>query len=269
MARWLGDIREFFPAPVVQVIQNDAIERPALSVDADGAGVPRRASRPMCISIADLISLRAAMPAKAKDTARIVVAKVVDGADEEARAEDRRDRSAARSTARAAPRASAASPTSTGRAPSAPIPTSTSPSIRTVIPERLIGYRRHAPVASSIIDRASILCVDQSGSMATSVVYSSIFAAVMASLPVIATAAGVLRHGDPDLTDELADPVEVLFGVQLGGGTDINAALAYCETQDRAAGEDASGADQRSLRGRQRRRDAGAAPRRWSRAAST
>jgi VWA domain containing CoxE-like protein len=34
-----------------------------------------------------------------------------------------------------------------------------------------------------------------------------------------------------DLTDELADPVEVLFGVQLGGGTDINAALAYCETK--------------------------------------
>ncbi len=32
-----------------------------------------------------------------------------------------------------------------------------------------------------------------------------------------------------DLTEELADPVEVLFSVQLGGGTDINQALAYCE----------------------------------------
>lgn len=31
-----------------------------------------------------------------------------------------------------------------------------------------------------------------------------------------------------DLTDQLADHVEVLFGVQLGGGTDINSALAYC-----------------------------------------
>ena len=27
VARWLGDIREFFPAPVVQVIQRDAFER--------------------------------------------------------------------------------------------------------------------------------------------------------------------------------------------------------------------------------------------------
>jgi hypothetical protein len=33
-----------------------------------------------------------------------------------------------------------------------------------------------------------------------------------------------------DLTDQLEDPVDVLFGTQLGGGTDINRALAYCET---------------------------------------
>ncbi len=33
-----------------------------------------------------------------------------------------------------------------------------------------------------------------------------------------------------DLSEELSDPVEVLFGVQLGGGTDINRALAYCES---------------------------------------
>ena len=32
-----------------------------------------------------------------------------------------------------------------------------------------------------------------------------------------------------DLTERLADPVEVLFGCQLGGGTDVNRALAYCQ----------------------------------------
>ena len=32
-----------------------------------------------------------------------------------------------------------------------------------------------------------------------------------------------------DLTDQLADPVDVLFGTQLGGGTDINRAIAYCQ----------------------------------------
>ena len=74
-----------------------------------------------------------------------------------------------------------------------------------------------------------ILCVDQSGSMATSVVYSSIFAAVMASLPVIDTKLVCFDTAIVDLTEDLADPVEVLFGVQLGGGTDINSALAYCQ----------------------------------------
>jgi hypothetical protein len=65
--------------------------------------------------------------------------------------------------------------------------------------------------------------------MATSVVYASIFAAVMALLPVIATKLVCFDTAILDLSDELADPVEVLFGVQLDGGTDISAALAYCQ----------------------------------------
>jgi hypothetical protein len=65
--------------------------------------------------------------------------------------------------------------------------------------------------------------------MASSVIYASIFAAVMASLPLISTRLVCFDTAILDLTAQLADPVEVLFGVQLGGGTDINAALAYCE----------------------------------------
>jgi hypothetical protein len=61
------------------------------------------------------------------------------------------------------------------------------------------------------------------------VVYSSIFAAVLASIPAIATKLVVFDTAIVDLTDDLKDPVDVLFGVQLGGGTDINQALAYCE----------------------------------------
>jgi hypothetical protein len=65
--------------------------------------------------------------------------------------------------------------------------------------------------------------------MASSVVYSSIFAAVLASIPGISTKLICFDTAILDLTDQLSDPVEVLFGVQLGGGTDINAALGYCE----------------------------------------
>jgi hypothetical protein len=65
--------------------------------------------------------------------------------------------------------------------------------------------------------------------MGTSVVYSGIFGAVMASIPAIKTKMVVFDTAVADLTEELNDPVELLFGVQLGGGTDINLALTYCQ----------------------------------------
>src|SRR5262249_57329404 len=86
---------------------------------------------------------------------------------------------------------------------------------KTIVPERLVGYGRHA--RRSNLEEV-ILCVDQSGSMATSVVYSSIFAAVLASIPALTTRLVVYDTAVVDLTDDLADPVDALFGVQLGGG---------------------------------------------------
>ena len=95
--------------------------------------------------------------------------------------------------------------------------------------EALAGFARKLRTHADL-DHV-ILCVDQSGSMASSVIYASIFAAVMASLPVISTKLVCFDTTILDLTEQLANPVDVLFGVQLGGGTDINAALAYCERQ--------------------------------------
>jgi uncharacterized protein with von Willebrand factor type A (vWA) domain len=77
--------------------------------------------------------------------------------------------------------------------------------------------------------RDIVLCVDQSGSMATSVVYSGIFGAVLASIRSVTTRMVVFDTSVADLTDDLHDPVDLLFGTQLGGGTDINRALAYCQ----------------------------------------
>ena len=65
--------------------------------------------------------------------------------------------------------------------------------------------------------------------MGTSVVYASIFSAVMASLPVVKTKLICYDTEVVDWTEDLADPVDVLFGVQLGGGNDTNKALQYCE----------------------------------------
>jgi Mg-chelatase subunit ChlD len=226
VSRWLGDIREFFPTPVVQVIQRDAFER---------LGLRAMLMEPEFLAtleadvhlVADLIGLRAAMPAKAKDTARQVVHKVVDELmrklAQKTAATIRGAVDRARRTTR--PRLADIDWPRTIRANLDKYQAE----LKTVIPERLIGYRRHSRSRADI-DQV-ILCVDQSGSMASSVVYSSIFAAVMASLPVIDTKLVCFDTAILDLTEELSDPVEVLFGVQLGGGTDINAALSYCETK--------------------------------------
>jgi Mg-chelatase subunit ChlD len=94
---------------------------------------------------------------------------------------------------------------------------------RTIIAERLVGYGRKR---SSLRD--IVLCIDQSGSMAASIVYSSIFGAVLASLRAVTTRLVVFDTAVVDLTDQLQDPDDVLFGTQLGGGTDINRAVTYC-----------------------------------------
>jgi Mg-chelatase subunit ChlD len=75
-----------------------------------------------------------------------------------------------------------------------------------------------------------ILLVDQSGSMAVSCVYSAIMASIFASLDVLATRLILFNHEEVvDMTEELSDPVEVLFTAQLGGAEDYNRALRYAE----------------------------------------
>jgi hypothetical protein len=182
VAKWLGDIREFFPSPVVQVIQKDAFERKGLrqmllepeflaTIEAD------------VNLVADLVALRGVMPEKTKETARIVIAKVV------AELMERLERRTADAIRGALDRSRR---THRPRFADIDWPRTIRANLhhyqaehRTVVPERLIGFMRQQRRIVDLDD--VVLCVDQSGSMATSVVYASIFAAVMASLPVVAT----------------------------------------------------------------------------------
>jgi Mg-chelatase subunit ChlD len=75
-----------------------------------------------------------------------------------------------------------------------------------------------------------VLCVDQSGSMMDSVIYSAVIAGIMSSLPAVRVKLVVFDTSVVDLTNLAHDPVEVLLTVQLGGGTDIGRAVAYCES---------------------------------------
>jgi len=100
-----------------------------------------------------------------------------------------------------------------------------SPALGTIVPDRLVGYARR----NHSVQRDIVLAIDQSGSMAESVVYAALFGAVLGSIRTLRTSLVVFDTAVVDLTDQLDDPVDVLFGTQLGGGTDINRALAYCE----------------------------------------
>ncbi|GER85455.1 VWA domain-containing protein [Thermogemmatispora aurantia] len=221
--RWLGDIRTYFPTPAVRILQQDALKKlnlkqlllePELlaSVEAD------------LQLVTTLLSLKSALPERTRETARSVVRKLVEELERKLayRLEQAVRGSLLHISRTMRPR---------------PLDIDWDRTIRlnlkhyqreqrTIIPERLIGHRRRQRQAAL---RDIVLCVDQSGSMAPSVVYASIFGAVLASLRAISTRMIVFDTAVVDLSEHLQDPVDLLFGAQLGGGTDINRALAYCQ----------------------------------------
>mgnify|MGYP001317288154 CR=1 FL=1 len=222
VARWLGDIRKYFPSTVVRVMQKDALERLKLHQLLLEPEL-LEAVEPDVHLVANLLALRGVIPAATRETARIVVRKVVD---ELMRRLQEPLRSAISGALNRAER------NYRPRFAEMDWPRTIRANLRhyqadyqTIVPETRIGFGRKRQRTQ----RQVILCIDQSGSMAASVVYSSICGAVMASLPAVKTHLVVFDTAVVDLTEHLDDPVELLFGTQLGGGTDINAAVAYCQ----------------------------------------
>ena len=221
IVRWLGDIRRYFPSPMVQIMQRDDIERLDLTqllLEPEMLGTVE----PDLQLVTLLVELNRALPVETRATARQVIAQVL--ADLERRLTDQ---------TRQAVRGALARSARTRR----PRPTDIDwshtiaanlrhwiPEHRTIVPERLVGHgRRQRSLARDVI-----IAVDQSGSMADSVVYASLFAGVLAQLPTLRTRFLAFDTAVVDFSDQLHDPVEVLFGVQLGGGTDIANALVAC-----------------------------------------
>lgn len=223
VARWLGDIRTYFPTSVVQVMQHDAMDRLGLTqllLEPEMLD----AVEPDVHLVGTLLSLNRVMPETTKATARMVVEKVVRAVEERIAQHTRAAVTGAlnRSARTSNPKLRDIDWNRTIRANLAHY----LPEHRTVVPQRLIGYGRR----SQAVQRDVVLAIDQSGSMASSVVYASVFGAVLASMRALRTSLVVFDTAVVDLTDKLADPVDVLFGTQLGGGTDINRAIAYSQS---------------------------------------
>ncbi|MFE0819574.1 vWA domain-containing protein [Streptomyces sp. NPDC058847] len=224
VARWLGDIRTYFPSSVVQVMQRDAIDRLGLATLLLEPEMLEAVEADVHL-VGTLLSLNKAMPERAKETARAVVRRVVEDLEKRLAGRTRTALTGAldRSARVSRPRHH---DIDWNRTIAANLKHYL-PEHRTVVPERLVGHGR----ASRSVKKEVILCVDQSGSMAASVVYASVFGAVLASMRSISTRLVVFDTAVADLTEQLDDPVDVLFGTQLGGGTDINRALAYCQSR--------------------------------------
>ncbi len=224
VARWLGDIRTYFPTSVVKILQRDAIERlnlTSLLLEPELLS----SVQPDVHLAATLVSLNKAMPETTKATARMVIGQVVREIERRIATRTRAEVSGALTRASRSRRPRPADidwQATIGRNLKNYLPER-----RTVIPERLVGYGR----ASRALDKDLIVAVDQSGSMAESLVYAAVFGATLASIRTLRTSLIAFDTEIVDLTDKLSDPVGVLFGCQLGGGTDINRAVAYCQQQ--------------------------------------
>ncbi|OYO24153.1 hypothetical protein CGZ93_04870 [Enemella dayhoffiae] len=221
ITKWLGDIRGLFPNTVVQVLQRDAMERLDLATLLRDPELIESIEPDIHLA-STLAQLGSVLPGQARAAARRVVQRVVEDL-------ERRLAEPTRAAALGAIRRG----TRTRRPRPADIDWNRTiaanlkhylPEHRTVVPHRLIGHGRQTVG----VQREVVIALDQSGSMAESVVYASIFAAVLSTVRSLQTSLVAFDTSVVDLTDRLSDPVEVIFGAQLGGGTDINQAIAYC-----------------------------------------
>ncbi len=220
--RWLRDIRTYFPISVVQLLQKDALDR---------LGLKQMLLQPELLAsivpdvhlAAVILSLNKALPEATRATAREVVRQVVEDLQKKLQAPllQALRGSLYRQVRQHPPKPADINWSATIRKNLKHY----QPAWRTIIPQDLVGYGRKGQHVRQVI-----LLVDQSGSMTTSVIYAAVLGAVMASLRSIRTQVVVFDTSVVDLTAHLSDPVDLLFAAQLGGGTDINQALAYAQT---------------------------------------
>lgn len=221
LTKWLGDLRSLFAPMEIRVIQNDAIERKGLKQllfepeTLDGL-------EPDISTASLLLMLKDQIPARAKDNARKYIEKIVEDINRRLADDIKRSVSSA-----------------LNRREHSPIPSAAAldykltirrnlknynAELKTILPEKFYFYER----ASRSAARTVILDIDQSGSMGESAIYSSVMGCILASISSLKTHIVAFDTNVTDLTELCSDPVELLYGVQLGGGTDIEKSVAYC-----------------------------------------
>ena len=224
LAKWLVDVRNFFPEDVVSVVQADAIEKKGLTKLLLEPETLKHI-KPDISMVSTLMSLSGQIPEKSKEHARELVRAVVDDLMKRLEQDLRRAVTGA-----------------LNKKSHTPISNFSSTDWKRTINRNLKNYdfktKRIIPEKFYFFERTNrhktwtvILDIDQSGSMCESIVYSSVMGSIFASLPALETHVVAFDTEITDLTEVCKnDPVDMLFGVQLGGGTDINKSVNYCQS---------------------------------------
>ncbi len=222
ISKWLGDLRSLFDPETVAVVQNDAIER---------KGLKQLLLEPELLDTLEpdlnlastLLMLKDQIPKKSKESARAFIRKIVEEINKLLENDVRRAVTAA-----------------LNRRAHSPLPSASALDFPYTIRRNLKNYNKELgviiPERVWFFDRSSrvnrwhvILDIDQSGSMGQSIIYSSVMACVLASMSAVRTSVVAFDTQIMDLTPLCADPVDLLFGFQMGGGTDIAKSIAYCQ----------------------------------------
>ncbi|MGM9992816.1 MAG: VWA domain-containing protein [Candidatus Bruticola sp.] len=222
LVRWLGDIRSLFDKETVAIIQRDAVERKGLKHLLTEPELLENLQADINIA-STILMLKDQIPAKSKEAVRSYIRRIVEQISK--LFADNLHRAVA-----AAVNRKIHSPLSSSAIDFAyTIKRSLknfNTELGTIIPERVYFFER--------LKRSNrwqiILDIDQSGSMGSSIIYSSIMACILASIPSLQTNVVAFDTNVLDLTSLCSDPVDLLFGFQMGGGTNIAKSLAYCRT---------------------------------------
>lgn len=224
ISRWLGDVRSLFDKDLVTVIQGDAMTRCGLKQLIFEPELLENLEPDVNLA-ATILLLKDQIPKRSKESVRAFIRKIVEEINRLLEQDIRRAVTAAVNKRKHSPIPSAA-------AMDYKMTISRnlkhySPELKTIVPEHFYFFDRTSTTAAN--KWKIILDIDQSGSMGESVIYSSIMSCILASMSSVSTHIVAFDTNIVDLTEKCEDPVDLLFGFQLGGGTNIDQSVAYCE----------------------------------------
>ena len=224
ISKWLGDVRSLFDKELVTVIQGDAMTRCGLKQLLFEPELLENLEPDVGLA-STILMLKEQIPKRSKESVRAFIKKIVEEINKLLEQDIRRAVTA-----------------SINKRKHSPIPSAAAIDYKMTISRNLKNYNKElgtiVPEHFYFFDRTSttaankwtvILDIDQSGSMGESVIYSSIVSCILASMSSLKTRIVAFDTNIVDLTEKSDDPVDLLFGFQLGGGTDIDRSIAYCE----------------------------------------